>query len=177
MKLILIEGGPASGKNTLGELLVKKMSAKDDKTILLDHDTYIEEYNPKWIWDNEEQRTKDHLNAGINFYKDINMKLEAGLNVIAIGDKWMTDADIDSVVSKMNTKTKILLFHLSVPFEVRERRLHLRGPHSLIDLVKNQRDKDANKTWPGYVYNNINSPEVDAENLFSLIQQDRGLIQ
>jgi len=72
MKLIIIDGGPASGKNTLGNLLVQEFQKQDNKVVLLDLDTYVEEFNPKWIWENEQQKEKDQLNARINFAKDVN---------------------------------------------------------------------------------------------------------
>ena len=72
MKLILIDGGPASGKNTLGKLLVDQFNKNGEKAILLDLDSYVEEFNPKWIWESKEQEEKDHLNARVNFVKDIN---------------------------------------------------------------------------------------------------------
>jgi len=36
MKLILLDGGPACGKNTLGALLVEEFSKKGEKAVLLD---------------------------------------------------------------------------------------------------------------------------------------------
>ncbi len=53
----------------------------------------------------------------------------------------------------------------------------MRGPHSLIDLKKNQKEKDAVKKWPGYIYENINTPDIDAANLMLLIKKNKGLIK
>jgi uridine kinase len=63
MKLILIDGGPASGKNTLGDLVVKEFNNFKENAVLLDLDTYIEKFNPKWIWTDEKQKEKDQQNA------------------------------------------------------------------------------------------------------------------
>lgn len=42
MRLILIDGGPASGKNTLRSLLVIKLKTQKENTVLFDLDTYVE---------------------------------------------------------------------------------------------------------------------------------------
>ena len=176
MKLILIDGGPASGKNTLGSLLIKKFQELDKKAVLLDLDTYVEEFNPKWTWENEDQKEKDQLNARINYSKDIDGYLKDDYAVIAIGERFLSRADIINFISRIKTTCPIYLYHLSIPFALREQRLHSRGPHSLIDLKKDQKDRDMVKNWPGCIYENINSPDVDALNLMSLIQEGKGLI-
>ena len=68
------------------------------------------------------------------------------------------------------------LYHLSVPITLRKQRLEQRGPHSLIDLDKDQKDRDAITTWPGYIYQNINSAESDAKELMRLIEANEGLV-
>ena len=176
MKLIIIDGGPASGKNTLGNLLVQEFQKQDNKVVLLDLDTYVEEFNPKWIWENEQQKEKDQLNARINFAKDINKYLQDNFIVIAIGERFLTKEDIMRFMSKPKTTNPVYLYHLSTPFDIRLQRLHQRGPHSLIDLEKDQKDRDAVTTWPGYVYENINTPEEDVKNLIKLIQDNKGLL-
>lgn len=176
MKLILLDGGPAAGKNTLGELLSKKMTGFGENVMLLDLDTYVEELNPKWVWENEKQKEEDLLHARRNFREGISKNLHEGNHVIAIGERFFTMEDVECVQSAIDMAHDTYLYHLSVPFALREQRLHARGPHSLIDLKKDQADRDAVKHWPGHVYENINSPEVDAENLFSLIQQNEGVI-
>jgi hypothetical protein len=177
MKLILIDGGPASGKNTLGELLVTKLQEYGGKAILLDLDAYVERYKPDWAWENKEQEEQDQLKARIDFYNEINKYLQEGWDVIAIGERLLTRQDVDNFISKITSNCSVYLFHLTVQFTIREHRLHSRGPHSLIDLEKDQKDRDVIKEWPGYVYENIHSPEEDANNLFLLIQQNKGLVQ
>jgi hypothetical protein len=177
MKLILIDGGPASGKNTLGELLVKKLSGLRRKAVLVDLDTYVERYNPKWVWINDEQKEHDQLNARVDFSRDMSRYLNEGIDVVAIGERLLTSEDMKNLTSKVTADCMVYLYHLNVPFTLREKRLHARGPHSLIDLENDQRDRDVIKEWPGYVYANTHSPEDDAENMFSLIQQDKGLIE
>lgn len=59
---------------------------------------------------------------------------------------------------------------------MRTERLDKRGPHSLIDLAKDQKDRDENPKWFGFIYKNVNSEEIDAQNLFRLIQNNQGLI-
>jgi len=54
--------------------------------------------------------------------------------------------------------------------------LDQRGPCPLIDLEKDQRERDLNEKWYGYVYENISSPIEDAENIMRLIQNDEGLL-
>jgi predicted kinase len=176
MKLILIDGGPASGKNTLGELLVVKFQKLGGKAILLDLDAYVERYKPDWKWENREQEEKDQSNARMDFYNEVSKYLQEGWNVIAIGERFLTREDVNNFVSKIAASCTAYLFHLTVQYAIREHRLHSRGPHSLIDLNKDQQDRDAVKNWPGYVYENINSPEEDAKNIFGLIQQSKGLI-
>jgi len=175
MKLILIDGGPASGKNTLGELLVSKLQELGAKAILLDLDTFVERYKPDWVWENKEQEENDQIKARVNFHNEINKYLQEGWDVIAIGERLLTKSSVNNLVSKITTNCSVYLFHLTVQFIIREHRLHSRGPHSLIDLEKDQKDRDAVKEWPGYIYENINSPEEDTNNLFLLIQQGKGL--
>lgn len=176
MKLILIDGGPASGKNTLGKLLLEKFQEKGEKAILLDLDQYVEEFNPKWIWENKEQEEKDQLNARINFAKDIDKHLENNFSVIAIGERFLTKDDVVRLTHRLKITSPVYLYHLNVPLGLRKERLHQRGPHTLIDLDKDQKARDLINDWPGYVYENINYPEEDAENLYQLIQDNKGLL-
>ena len=176
MRLILIDGSPAAGKNTLGELLVKKLLELGKKAILLDLDSYVEQFNQHWIWDSDEQREKDQKNARINLSTGINKYLKEGYDVISIGERFLTTEDLRDFISKIPASRPTYVYHLSSPFILREKRLHSRGTHSLIDLVKDQKDRDTIKEWPGYVYENVNSPEEDAENLTRLIQDGQGLV-
>lgn len=176
MKLILIDGGPASGKNTLGEMLVADFRATGEKSILLDHDIYVEKLCPTWVWTSNEQKESDLLNARTNFIEDINKYLQQGFTVIAFGVRFLTSNDMTIYTSKLVEKCPVYLYHLSVPIALRRQRLDQRGPHSVIDLDKDQKDRDAITVWPGYVYQNINSPESDAKELMKLIQANKGLI-
>ena len=76
----------------------------------------------------------------------------------------------------LQSKCPAYLYHLSIPIALRRQRLDQRGPHSFIDLDKDQKDRDAITAWPGYVYQNVNSPEIDASNLMKLIQDGAGLL-
>ncbi|PJE63171.1 hypothetical protein COU88_00935 [Candidatus Roizmanbacteria bacterium CG10_big_fil_rev_8_21_14_0_10_39_6] len=176
MKLVLIDGGPASGKNTLGEILVADLNAIGEKSVLLDHDSYIEKLCSTWIWISDEQKESDLLSARISFIEDINKSLQQGFTVITIGVRFLTVGDVSIYTSKLAAKYPVYLYHLSVPLLLRKQRLNQRGPHSLIDLDKDQKDRDAITTWPGYVYHNVNSPESDAKELMKLIQANEGLI-
>ncbi|MDR3642457.1 MAG: hypothetical protein P4L74_02400 [Candidatus Doudnabacteria bacterium] len=176
MKLILIDGGPASGKNTLGKILVEDFIAHGKKSILLDLDTYIEKFCPTWIWDNDHQKEDDLLKARADFTSDLNKFLAEGFIVIGIGDRFLIKEGVLRYSSKVTKKVPVYLYHLNVPFALRKRRLEQRGRHSLIDLYKDQQDRDKIESWPGYVYQNINSPEVDAAELEKLIDTDQGLL-
>ncbi len=177
MKLILIDGGPASGKNTLGNLLIKEFyKAGNKKVILLDLDIYVEQFNPTWVWKNEQQKEKDQLQARINFAKEIDKYLGKKYIVVAIGEKILTKKDLDTFVSRLKTTFSVALYHLTSPLSLCKQRLHERGPYSFIDLDKDQRERDGVKVWPGYVYKNISSPEKDAANLFQLIQNNKGAV-
>ena len=177
MKLIIIDGGPASGKNTLGALLVKKFHKIGEKAVLLDLDSYVEEFNPYWIWENKQQEKRDQLKARINFAEDIDKYLRKNYIVIAIGERILTKKQLSIFIDRLKTKCAVGLFHLSSPLSLRKRRLHKRGPHSLIDLDKDQKDRNAIKIWPGHVYRNTNSPIKDAINLFQLIQGHKNTIK
>ena len=176
MKLILIDGGPASGKNTLGILLIQKFQKQNDKAILLDLDKYVEELNPSWIWESEQKEKIDQQKARINFASDIDKYLDQNFIVIVIGERFLTKEDITNFINRLKITFPIYLYHFSVPFSLRMRRLTERGPHTLIDLKKDQKDRDANIRWYGYIYKNINSEEIDAGNLFQLIKEDQGLL-
>lgn len=176
MKLILIDGGPASGKNTLGKMLVADLNATGEKSILLDHDIYVEKLCPTWVWTSNEQKENDLLNARTNFIEDINEYLQQDFAVIAFGVRFLTLEDVAIYTDKLAIICQVYLYHLSVPIALRRQRLEQRGPHSLIDLDKDQKDRDAITVWPGYVYQNINSPELDAKELMKLIQANKGLI-
>lgn len=173
-KLILIDGGPASGKNTLGELLSAKLRKLGDRAVLLDLDAYVEKFNPKWIWTNEQEKNKDQLQARVDIAKDIDKYLLDDFSVIVIGESFLSKKDVTRFVKRLKTTPPAFLYHLTVPFSLREQRLRQRGPHSLIDLQQDQKDRDAVSEWPGYVYENINSPEEDSSALLSLIQEGRG---
>jgi thymidylate kinase len=176
MKLIIIDGGPASGKNTLGALLSEQFRKLGNKAMLLDLDTYVERLNPEWIWGDKRQENQDQLRARIHFAQDIEEYLRNDFIVIAIGERFLTSNDLSAFVSTLKVACSVYLYHLSVPLSLRRQRLHDRGPHSLIDLEKDQRDRDEVKAWPGHVYENDNSPGEDALNLFRLIQNEEGRI-
>lgn len=176
MKLIIIDGGPASGKNTLGNLLVQEFQKQGNKAILLDLDVYVEEFNPKWVWENKQQEEKDQLNSRMNIVRDIDKYLQNNFIVIVIGERFLTKDDITRFISKLKIKCLVCLYHLSIPFALRKQRLHKRGPHSLIDLEKDQKDRDEIKSWSGYVYENVNTPEEDVKNLIKLINENKGLL-
>ncbi len=176
MKLILLDGGPASGKNTLGILLVQEFKKQSNKSILLDLDTYVEELNPSWIWENKNREEKDQQKARDNFAQDINKYLQQDFLVIVIGERFITKENIISFLNKLKITSPICLIHLSIPFSLRMKRLAKRGPHSLIDLQKDQRDRDSNVRWYGYIYENINSPIEDTKNIMKLIQNNEGLL-
>src|SRR3989338_10690083 len=93
-KLILIDGGPASGKNTLCEFLIQSFNNSGDKARLLDLDEYIEQFNPTWIWKDEAQKSQDQLNARVNIAKDIDKYLQQGYMVIVIGERFLTKDDV-----------------------------------------------------------------------------------
>lgn len=175
-KLILIDGGPASGKNTLGELLIKMFNNSGDKIVLLDLDTFVEHFNPAWIWENDAQKSKDQLNARLNIAKEIDKYLQQDYVVIVIGERFLKKDDVVNFVSRLKTTCPVYLYHLGIPFALREKRLNQRGSHSLIDLAKDQKERDEIKNWPGLVYENVNSPEVDAKNLMQLIREEKGYI-
>jgi thymidylate kinase len=176
MKLILLEGGPASGKNTLGTLLIEEFHKLGDKSILLDRDCYVEELNPKWVWKNERQKKKDLINASIAFAKDVNKHLQDNFVVVAIGERFLSKGDYTHFISRLKITCPIYLYHLSVPLNLRKQRLHKRGPNSIIDLEKDQKVREEVKHWIGYVYENTNVPKVDASNLMKLIQSEKGLM-
>jgi thymidylate kinase len=177
MKLILIDGGPASGKSSLGHMLVNAIKKQGEQIILLDLDSYVENYCLTWKWENEEQKVKDLLKAKTDFANAINQSLESSASVIAIGDRFMSKDEVSNYINKLRAKVSVQLFHLNVPFELRKQRLHARGPHSLINLEQDQQDREAVKEWPGYVYANVSSIEQDTKNLLKLIQEGQGLIQ
>ena len=172
-----MDGGPASGKNTLGVLLVQQFQKQNSKAILLDLDTYIEEFNPSWILQNEQQKEIDLIKARSNFAQNIDKYLQQNFIVIAIGERFLTKENILNFISKLKINCPTYLYHLNTPFELRKQRLSQRGPHSLIDLEKDQRDRDANKKWYGYIYKNVNSEKSDANNLFKLVQDNKGLLE
>ena len=174
--LILIDGGPASGKNTLGKILVERFNMQGNKSILLDLDIYVEKICPAWIWNDEGQKGKDLLNARMNFIKNINKYLEAGLIVIAIGERFLRKKDVAKYTSNLSVKQSVYLYHLKIPLDLRRERLKQRWQHSLIDIDKDQKERDVIKKWPGCVYQNTNSPDVDALNLMKLVKNGLGLI-
>lgn len=124
MKLILIDGGPASGKNTLGSLLIKNFKQRKNKAVLLDLDLYIEKYNPSWVWKEEKQRERDLLQARKDFTKDIDEYLRQNFIVIAIGEKFLTKKDIINLVSKLEIACPTYLYHLNPSIKIRRERLH-----------------------------------------------------
>jgi thymidylate kinase len=177
MKLILIDGGPASGKNTLGALLVHKLTEPGAQYILLDLDVYVEKINPSWIWKDKQEKRKDLQKAREDFTQDINRYLQQSLSVIAIGQRFLTrDEIVDFIERLKGVRPTCYLYHLSPPFQIRKQRLEQRGPSVLIDIEKDQMERDLNPRWYGHVYENIHSPTEDAEQISRLIQNDKGLL-
>lgn len=177
MKLILIDGGPAAGKNTLGILLVQKFQKQGDKAILLDLDIYVEQLEPTWVWNDKAKEENDQQKARVNFARAIDNYLRQNFVVITIGERFLTKEDIVDFIGRLKTLPPyIYLYHLNVPFPLRTERLNKRGPHSLIDLAKDQKDRDGNPKWFGYIYKNTHSAESDAKNLFKLILANQGLL-
>jgi shikimate kinase len=176
MKLIFLEGGPASGKDVLGKKLVDCFRIQGEKSTLLDHDTYVEELRPTWVWLNEKSKAKDLKKVKIKYMKDINKYLANDFVVLAIGGTWLTDNDVKEYTSKLKMKTPVYLFHLNIPLNIRKQRLKQRGPAPLINLDKDQQQRDMITSWPGHIYQDINTPEIDAMNLMRLINQGIGLI-
>ncbi len=176
MKLILIDGGPASGKNTLGTLMVQEFMKQRNDAILLNLDTYVEKFNPSWVWQDEQKKELDQQNARVNLAKDVSKYLKKNYVVITIGERFLTKEDIASFIKRLEIVSPIYLYHLRIPFSIRMKRLHERGPHSLIDLEKDQMDRDLNVKWYGYIYENINSPIEDVKNLMKLIQDNEGVL-
>jgi len=176
MKLILIDGGPASGKNTLGELLSDKLRRLGGRAVLLDLDAYVEKFNSKWTWNNGQEKDKDQLQARVDISKDVDKYLLDDFTIIVIGESFLSKDDVVRFVKRLKVIPPVYLYHLNIASALRERRLYQRGPHSLIDLERDQKDRDAVRQWPGYVYENIHSPEIDASRLLSLIQEGKGLL-
>jgi shikimate kinase len=176
-KLILIDGGPASGKSTLGALLVHGFRKPNNKFVLLDLDVCVEKINPSWIWEDKQTEKTDQQKARENFAQDIDKCMQRGFSVIAIGERFLTKEDIVNFIKRLRvTYSAYYLYHLNPPFELRKQRLEQRGPSLLIDLEKDQRERDSNAKWYGYVYENINSPIEDAKNIMGLIQNDEGIL-
>jgi len=111
MKLILIDAGPAAGKNTLGELVVKQLKDSGENAILLDLDRYTEQFNPTWIWNNEEEKKSDQLKALINNAKDIDKYLRKEFIVIVIGERFLTKQNIDIFLKRIEIKAPVYLYH------------------------------------------------------------------
>ncbi len=176
MRLILLDGGPASGKNTLGELIVAELNQQSVKAFLMDLDNDVESINPTWTWNDPRQESIDQEQARVNFARKIDSHLQQEVDVVAIGERFITKENITSFISRLTSSPKIQLFHLSVPYLLRESRLDERGPHPLIDLAKDQKDRDENTRWYGYVYENENVPTVDAQKIVELINDNQGLI-
>ena len=160
-KLILIDGGPAAGKNTLGSLLIRKFQDQGNKAILLDLDTYVEELNSTWIWIDKQKEKEDQQKARVNFAEAIDSYIQQKYVVIAIGERFLAKEDISNFIGRLKTlPSHVYLYHLSVPFPLRTKRLNKRGPHSLIDLAIDQQDRDSIPKWYGFIYENVNSEEI-----------------
>jgi adenylylsulfate kinase-like enzyme len=177
MKLILLEGGPASGKNTLGEKLVEGFKIRGEKSVLLDHDNYVEQLCPDWTWPDEAQKEKDLSRARVSHLRDINEYLAKEFIVLAIGGLWLTNDDVRKYSSKLAVKTPVYLFHLNTPLKIRKQREEQRGHSPMIDLEKDQKKRDGIVSWPGHIYYNTNTIDIDANNLMKLINDRIGQIE
>jgi hypothetical protein len=163
-------------KNTLGTLLIEEFNKQGDKSILLDLDTFVEEFNPSRIWNDEQVKAKDQEAARVNFANNIDKYLEKKYIVIAIGERFLTKEDISNFIKRLKVTCPIYLYHLNTLFSLRKQRLHERGPHSLIDLDKDQKERDLNKKWYGYGYENSKSPYEDTVALTKLFENNKGLL-
>jgi thymidylate kinase len=133
MRLILIDGGPASGKNTLGTLLKDKLKSNGEPSELLDLDTFVEEINPSWVWDDKQREKEDQSKARENIAKVVDSVLKSEGTCIVIGERLLTKEDVLTFLKRLRVICPVFLFHLSVPLKLRNKRLRARGSHSLID--------------------------------------------
>ena len=156
--------------------MIQLFEKQNNKVILLDLDRCVEVFNPSWVWKDNQAKEKDLKKARVNFIDKINTHLQQDYIVIAIGERFLTKVDISNFITRLKIDSPIYLFHLTVPFSLRKDRLHKRGPHSLIDLEKDQKERDSNLKWYGYIYKNINTEQIDAQKLFQLIQNNHGLL-
>lgn len=176
MKLILLEGGPASGKSTLGEMLVTQFRERGEKSVLLDHDTYVEELRPDWTWPDEASKKKDLAIAKEKHIREINRYLAERYTVLATGGVWVTSDDVHEYTVMLAGVVSVHLFHLNVPLNVRKQRFTGRGVAPQVNMDKDQKQRDRITSWPGHVYENTRTPEKDAANLMDLIDAGTGCI-
>jgi len=176
MRLIFLEGSPASGKSTLGEKLVEGYKAMGRKAVLLDHDIYIDGLFPGWFQMSQQQKESEIIKARNKHLDDINKHLLEGFVFVAIGGIWLTNDDVTKYTNNLKVKTQVFLFHLDAPLEVQKRREVQRGHNPMIDLDQWQKERDQISSWPGYIYPNVNTPEIDAINLMKLINDERGVV-
>ncbi len=177
MKLILLEGSPAYGKSTLGEKLVEIFGTQGEKSVLVDHDVYIDDLFPAWIQFSQQRKEKEITKAKNKHLSDINKYLVEGFVVLAIGGIWLTDDDVNKYTSKLAVKSPVFLFHLNAPLEIRKQREEQRGHNPIIALDQVQKERDMISSWPGYVFQNISTPEIDAARLMKLIQDGEGTMR
>src|SRR3989344_150940 len=173
MKLIIIDGSPASGKTTLGKLLVEELGARGDKARFLDWDDYVEAVNPTWVWDNKQNEERDKGIAGASLANDTDKYLKQNFIVITVGT-FLIKRDLIRYLSNLKTNIPVYLYHLNVSLSLRRKRNHKIEYNPLLDLEKDQRERDAIKKWYGHVYENINSPKEDAKNLLKLVRNNQG---
>ena len=176
MKLILLEGGPVSGKSTLGEKIVEQFRAQGKKSVLLDHDIYVEDLCPDWTWPDEASKEYDLDRARAVHLRDINRYLAENYIVLATGGVWLTQNDVNEYTSGLEVKVPVYLFHLDIPLRLRKQRFNRRGVTPLINLDNDQWERNGIATWPGHIYHNTDTPETDALNLMKLIDAGTGLV-
>jgi thymidylate kinase len=121
-KIIMINGLIASGKNTIGELLVKHFNENGTTAEFYDIDKAVEEINPTNTWGNEEDTLKVWLQARKNYAEKAN---NSESEVIVVVGPFFSKAEIKGYIDYIDKEIPLYLFMLDTPVDIRiERNKH-----------------------------------------------------
>lgn len=177
IKIIILNGGVASGKTTVSKLVVKKLKKGNIDAVFIDLDDAVERLNPEFEWNSDKDRLRDWLSARKTCaIKTIN-NLKAGKEVIMVGP-FLTKEEISGYLRHINLKVNVFLFTLVIPLEVRLKRNNERKfSNPTEDLIMQQKTID--KLLPkvlGQKTTNLTSPKETAEKILEFIGKNKGRI-
>ncbi len=177
MQIILINGLIASGKTTLGKLLVDEFTKKRIRASFIDIDDEVLQINSNFLWDNVVNKRKDWLKARRSAAIKANVNQRQGIITVIAGPFFQRD-EISGFVSFLKDDPVTFLFNLHLSLKVRlhrdKKRLHT---NDIATLKEQEQSFELLEERYGFDINNQNSTEEALKQIQCALAEDRGKLQ